>query len=462
MVNTSISRSVAWQLIGKFFLQGVAFFTTPIFTRLLTPSDYGYVALYNSWLSMVTLFIGLEVGGSIANARIRYQIENPFKYLSSILTISSISFFVFLFVGIFFKDVLSSILKLRQDLVILLIVHSYATFVISFLVIKYDAFKQVEKSAILSLLQSIVVVICSLLFVFYGKGHKAESRIYGQAIPTIVMSLIIVFFIYIKGKVFWNSEYNKFCLKLTLPLIAHSIGGVVFSQSDKVMLQYMADDTALGIYSVVYSLCSILTIIYSALNVAWVPFYYDYKNQQNTSQILIHSKRYIKFFTLLCIGFMLLSADVLKIIAPSSYWSGTSIIWILVLSIYFRFLYLFPANHEFYNCKNIIAPIGTVFAASVNIIANYILISKYGVSGAALGTLIANLCLFLFHSFMVKFFVKESFEYSWKFYFPWCVCLLVFVHISPVISNFVIIRWILSFFLGVYIITDIIKHKSFF
>ena len=140
MVNTSISRSVAWQLIGKFFLQGVAFFTTPIFTRLLTPSDYGYVALYNSWLSMVTLFIGLEVGGSIANARIRHQIENPFKYLSSILTISSISFFVFLFVGIFFKDVLSSILKLRQDLVILLIVHSYATFVISFLVIKYDAF----------------------------------------------------------------------------------------------------------------------------------------------------------------------------------------------------------------------------------------------------------------------------------------------------------------------------------
>lgn len=48
MASKSISKSIVWQLIGKFALQGISFFTAPIFTRLLTPDDYGYTALYHS------------------------------------------------------------------------------------------------------------------------------------------------------------------------------------------------------------------------------------------------------------------------------------------------------------------------------------------------------------------------------------------------------------------------------
>ena len=70
MGSKSISKSVVWQLSGKFALQGIAFFTTPIFTRLLTPADYGYTALYASWLSILSLIIGLQVEGSIGNARL--------------------------------------------------------------------------------------------------------------------------------------------------------------------------------------------------------------------------------------------------------------------------------------------------------------------------------------------------------------------------------------------------------
>ena len=75
MASKSISKSVMWQLAGKFALQGIAFFTVPIFTRILSPEDYGYTALYSSWSTILSLIIGMQTSGSIGNARIKQDIN---------------------------------------------------------------------------------------------------------------------------------------------------------------------------------------------------------------------------------------------------------------------------------------------------------------------------------------------------------------------------------------------------
>ena len=91
MASKTISKSVVWQLAGKFLLQGIAFLTVPIFTRILTTADYGYTALYSSWSTILSLVIGMQTAGSIGNARIKEEI-NINEYLSSIMSISILSF----------------------------------------------------------------------------------------------------------------------------------------------------------------------------------------------------------------------------------------------------------------------------------------------------------------------------------------------------------------------------------
>ena len=71
--NKSISRVVIFNVFGSFVLQGISFFTAPIFTRLLSPADYGITAVYTAWLGIFMLFVGLQTFGSIANARITYE-----------------------------------------------------------------------------------------------------------------------------------------------------------------------------------------------------------------------------------------------------------------------------------------------------------------------------------------------------------------------------------------------------
>lgn len=460
----SVSRSIVWQLLGKFVLQGVAFFTTPIFTRILTPDDYGYTALYASWLSITSLILGLQTSGSIGQARVRLKDSEIDGYLSSILSISVISFVVVLFVGFALQKQLSHWLGIRKDLVLLIIIQSFAAYVVNFYIAKLDQYKEARKSTTLSICNTLFSVVLSIIFVIFLSGNnKGIAKIYGQAIPVILIGIYLFFYIYKRGKVLWNREYNRFCLALTSPLIFHALGGLIFSQCDRLMLQKMYDDKALGIYSVTFALCSVLTIIYGALNVSWVPFYYDYKKAHEEKIILERSKRYVKFFTVITLGFILLSADVFKLMAPEPYWTGIGVIPLFVLSNYFSYLYLLPVNFEFYHCKTKIIPVATFLAALINIGINFILIPPLGILGAAIGTAVAHFLSFLFHDVVARFVLKDlHFEYPVRIYIPGLIFVIAFCVLFTFMIQLWYIRWALAVVLGFYLLRDIYIHKSFF
>ena len=461
MAKKTISKSVLWQLFGKIAFQGIHFFTTPIFTRLLTQADYGYVTLYTSWLSIFTLVEGLSVASSSGVARIKYGEDKLSGFLSSIMSISVISFSVVLAVMLIFGNFFANLLGFSRLILTVLVIHSFFSFVISFEIGRLDVLKEAKKSALLALAQSIITVGLSLCFVFLLKDNKAEGRIYGQAISSIGIGLILFVLIYVRGKSFWNPEYNKFCVKLALPLIFHELGHIIFAQSDKIMLERICDTETVGIYGVTVTLCTVLGVIFGALNTAWVPFYYDFKKAGDTQNILHHSKRYIKFFTLTSVGFILLSFDVFKLIAPEEYYPGMNIIPLFVLSNYFSYLYLFPVNHEFFKEKTKLIPVITFFVALLNIAINYFLIPVLGMFGAALATLIAHILLFVFHEVTARFIVKD-FEYPWHIYIPGIVVITVMIIAGYFLKDLFYIRWVITAFVAAYMLRDIIKNKSIF
>lgn len=462
MASKSISKSVMWQLGGKVALQGLAFFSTPIFTRILSPSDYGFTALYGTWLSIFSLIVGLCVGSTIGNAWIKYGEEKLSEYLSSVMTIGILSFVIVLAVVFIFHSQFVVLTGLSSSMMFLLIIHSFFSFVISFEVSRLDQLKKVEKSACLSTMLSIVVILTSLVLVVLNKDNKWQAKVTGQALPTSIIGSVLLFVIYYRGKKLWNTEYAKYCLALCLPIIIHATGHLIFSQTDRIMLQKMYDETTLGLYSITFNLCGVLSIIYGAFNSAWVPFYYEFKKQNKNEEVIVHSCRYLKIFTLICVGFILLSYDVYKLMAPKSYWEGMKSIPLFVMSIYFGFLYLFPVNFEFCNAQTKLIPVATFFAAGVNIIINFLLIPNYGIIGAAVGTMIAHCILFLFHFIIARFIMKQEFEYKYHIFIPGFLVILAFCIITPLIKDYIIIRWIIACLIGLYLLHDIYKKKSIF
>ena len=93
-------------IVGSFFTQGLRFITLPIFSRMMSTSDFGLYSSYETWIAMLTVIIGLQTTASIANAYVDY---GPLKIrqfvysvsLTGLISGSIIWAILFLFQGLF-------------------------------------------------------------------------------------------------------------------------------------------------------------------------------------------------------------------------------------------------------------------------------------------------------------------------------------------------------------------------
>ena len=87
----SAKSSIAF-VLSSFVLKGISFLTTPIFTRLMDQTQYGIIAEYNSWLSIIDVFalLGLTSAG-VFNVGLNDYRDSRDQYISSVLTLCNLT-----------------------------------------------------------------------------------------------------------------------------------------------------------------------------------------------------------------------------------------------------------------------------------------------------------------------------------------------------------------------------------
>lgn len=354
MNKTSINKITMYNILSTILLQGVALFTSPIFSRMLGTTNYGIVAIYNTWISVISIVFGLQTQSTIAVARNEYGEDEQEKYQSSILSLSFVVYILFSIVMLILIEPMSKLMQMQKLMFILMLMHGFGQFSVTFINIKFTYEFKADKNFILSCATTFISVILSLVLIFILPSSKNYwGRIIGISFTYIIIGTISAIFIFIKGKVFFNKEYWRFCIPLALPIVFHNLSGLILSQSDRVMLQYSSSFSYVGIYSLAYSFGSIISTIWNALNNSWVPFYYEFTNYNKNAELKEHTKNYTELFTVLSIGFILLSPEVYHVFAGKEYWGGTELITIFAMGFYMIFLYSFHVNYEFYNRKTV-------------------------------------------------------------------------------------------------------------
>ena len=123
--GNTLLNSAIWYTIGTFILKGVNFFTTPIFTNLLTTNEFGIITIYSTWSAIFAIIIGIGINGTIGSAKVNLDAEEYKEYLSSTLFLSTISFFVIGMGTLIFRNQLEGLLGLTVPVIIVLVVESF-------------------------------------------------------------------------------------------------------------------------------------------------------------------------------------------------------------------------------------------------------------------------------------------------------------------------------------------------
>lgn len=401
MKKKDFTKAGALYFIATLFNKGIGFITVPIFSRILSTSDYGTISTFNSWASTISVVLSLALYMAIRASFVDYNEEERPKFLSTILTFTSLLFIIFMLT----ITVATTIIPINANiaLIYLCMIQSFGLALLDdysyYLMMKYK-YKLRTILMVLPGLISIIISIFAILFIV--KENLYMGRIVPTTIVYAIVAILILVTVYSKNKPNLNRKYLKYGLKISLPLVLHSIALHILSQSDRMMITSLRDASETGIYSLVYNLSMIATVITSALDGIWIPWFTEKMKKRDFKEINFMALNYVNLITYSMATLILVSPEILKIFADSRYWEGMSIIPPIVLANYFIFIYTLYVNIEHFYKKTTYITINTIIAALVNLILNGIFIPEYGYVAAAYTTLVAYLVALILHANYAK------------------------------------------------------------
>lgn len=407
-LSKGMLAAAIWYTLGTILTRAAEYVTLPIFTELLPPEDFGLISIYSMWVSVIMLFVGLQGNGSITNARMEFGEEHLPGYLSSISAMGFVSFSILLGLAFLFRAPVAAFFDLPESLVALMVIQSYGMFCVQMLTSTFTSLQKRYEVIILSAIVCFSTVGLSLSLVYRAEpAERYLARIYGIAIPNIILGALIVLWFFYKGKTLFNKKYWMYCLPLTVPLIFHMMSHIILGQSDRYMLSKMSGYAEAGLYSFAYTVGSLMTVVSSSFNLSWSPWYYNQYKDKKVSDIVHTGKTYRAIIMLVAIVLLFLMPELVGLMGAPEYQSAVYVVPLIQLGCFFNYLYLFPVTHEFYYKKTVWIASGTILSAIVNILLNLVFIPWLGSVGAAITTFISCFLLFVLHDFIVRKKLKD-------------------------------------------------------
>ena len=390
-----------------------------------------------------------------------YEESQQSKYQSSIMTLSLLFFLLCSAVVILFLPQVSGLLKLSKALILLLLFHAFGNFCFNFLNSKFTYEFKAGTNMVMSVGVTLATLVLSVvLILLFPKEINYYGRILGMALTYGTVGVAICIYILAKGRTFYHREYWTLALTLAIPLVFYSLSDVLLGHFDSVMLQQMMSESKVGQYNLAYNFGGIILTIFMALNNSWVPFFFDDFKAGRREHIHAQATNFLELFTILCMGFNLLSTEVYHIFAGRDFWPGTSLIPIFVTGYYMNFLCTFPVNYEYYYKKTKVVAVVTVTAAVVNIALNYVLILKMGMMGAAVATAISHCLQYAMHYGYTRYILgKKEYPFGVRLWAKYLIAYAAVVALVYLTQEQWLVRWGFGAAIGLWELWRIRKRK---
>lgn len=377
----------------------IPFLLLPILTRVLTPEDYGVVAMFAIFLTLMNAFVGLSVHGAINVQYFKLEREKFSEYVTSCLILLVVSatlvFLIVFLVGGFFEELIG----IPHHWMLIAVVVSFFQFFVSIRLVIWVVTGSARKYGVFQISQTALNAGLSLLLVIYF-GLMWEGRLLGQSMAVITFGLLALFLIYKAGyiKVPKNASLDiKDALKFSIPLIPHTIGAFVIYSTDRVVISDLLDVTAVGIYMVGLQLGQVMGLVSDSFNKVYSPWLMKNLSDENINKEKLVLNTYLAMLALLLAGLIwyFVAFFLLPLLVGKEFQESSNILLYMCLGFSLTGLYYLVTNYIFYTKKTKYLAAITFFCGVLNIPLTYYLVSLYGLQGAAIAFLAIQALFFV-------------------------------------------------------------------
>lgn len=379
--------------LGGIFGKALGFFLLPVYTRIFSPSEYGYIEM----ITIIGLLLGavVNVGMDSGQSFYFHKVKDKGKEEQARIITSILQWKI---MWGFFVIVVATLISPFINLWLFNGELDFSYFLVAFFGVLFGQVMR-QSAEILRLLyrpwpyillmiaQSIVAATLVIsLVVLFDKG--IFGYLLGSACASILVA--VIGWVIVREYLDLSSLHIRtwpMLLRFGLPLLPASLSMYVMNTADRWFIQHYHGEQELGLYAVGAKFAILIAFVVETFRKAWWPIAMDSMHSDDgprTYRMIARGYMGIGVAGIVYLSF--LSPWLMKLMAAETYYEGYPIIGILAWQSLFYGFYLIASAGLWKTENTKYSAIFFAITAVLNILLNYLLVPKYGGIGAAVSS----------------------------------------------------------------------------
>jgi O-antigen/teichoic acid export membrane protein len=368
----------------------------PLYTRYLSPADFGILALMDLTILLITRLIVPPLDNALG--RYYYKPEYSDKkelLLFNLMLVLVAKTALFALLYWFFSGSLVNLL-FEGDAQLLYVVQIYVAILvsecISAFLLTYIRLLEVAKYFVFLSLSKLVLSTGLMVYLLTALDLGVLAVIYGQIFGACFLTVLTLPFMLREAKFQISLGVVKEPLKFGYPLVISGYSNLLLNSGDRYMLNMFSSVSSVGLYAFGYRIAALLnTILIVPLNQAIFPTIYQKEENPAEQRAFIATAATYYYFVgiFMALGLSLLAREAIMLLAAPEFWPAWTVVPIIAFSYVQLGLGRFFKWGALLRNKSYHVSAMVLASALLNIGLNFFMIPLWGILGAALATLIA-------------------------------------------------------------------------
>jgi O-antigen/teichoic acid export membrane protein len=431
--------------IPAFISRGLSLILVPLYTRVLSPADYGSLDLLIVFAGIINLTIALEVSQGVA--RFYGSEQDPQRkvaYASSALWFTLVCYSVFALIMLAFTPQVAGLVMGQPGMELAFQIGIAFIWINSVFYLVQNQFRWELRSrhyAIVSLVMAFVTAGVSVWLAFVLKWGLLGLLV-GMVVGCLVATALGFWWLRNSFRFRFSFPQLREMLKFSTPLVFSGIAVWVCLYVDRMMINHFLSINEVGLYGIGHRLASVAGLVMVGFQGALTPLVYAHYQKEDTPRQLECIFRIFLFLALTMFLLLTLFAlDILRLLTTPAFYGGAEVVVYLVPAIMLANMYIFSPGISIAKKTHLIVWIN-VGGGMLNILLNYLFIPAFGITGAGLATMISYFCIFSAYTTIGHRFYRIPHQWSRPIGVVFVAAVLAWAVPHAAVSD--LVRWALN------------------
>jgi len=363
--------------LGDLMAQIIGFFLIPVYTRYLSPADYGIVELTSTLAAFAVPLMKFGLPGSVTRLYYDYKDqENGLKnlittvnaLLNGLALASGVLILIFLY---FFGESLFQGLEFFPFVVMAIITAGLG------------ANSQLQQKVIQNREQSKYALYLKLAFTFFSIALAFVFIVFFKmgALGLVLVSFLTALFFFFQARYYlkpdldghFDKDIAKEALKYGLGILPNHLTASASPFINSAVILRLGGMASLGLFSIGLRFFFPLEMVFNALNTAFTPIYNEKRKAGKEEELKVLVRQILGISLLVYTGYQILGPYLMGLLVPQNYHSSIKLMPILGIAFLGKSIYNISMSEVFFSKKTLFSSIVILSGLSTNLLTVFIL-----------------------------------------------------------------------------------------